>query len=170
MYGPLEFLLNTVPTPNVTMTASDNNPVIGKSFKMKCNVVVARGISNVDIMWIVKNTVKRNQSVNYAERGTNLRYVDVYTITELQLSDNNTVYYCKAVVNANTNGISSTTINNVIIGKYITTLITYIGTYVYTYMHTFLAEYFIISMHTWLPVFQAYLHCHGLMGEPRKSC
>ena len=37
------------------------------------------------------------------------------------------------------------------------------------YMHTLLAEYFHISMHTWLPVFQVYLHCHGLMGEPRKS-
>ena len=130
MHGPLEFLLNTVPTPNVTVTALNDNPAIGKSFKMECNVVVARGISNVDIMWIVKDTEKRNHTVNYTEWDMNPHYVGIYTITELQLSDNNTVYYCKAVVNANTYGISSTTINNVIIGKYITTLITYIGTYI----------------------------------------
>ena len=130
MHDPLEFLLNTVPTPNVTVTALDDNPVIGKSFVMECNVVVARGISNVDIMWIINNTVKRNHSVNYTDWDMNLHYADVYTITELQLSDNNTVYYCKVVVNANTYGISSTTINNVIIGKYITILITYIGTYI----------------------------------------
>ena len=122
----MEFLLNTVPTPNVTVTALDDNPVIGKSFVMECNVVVARGISNVDIMWIVNNTEKRNHPVNYTEWGMSLHYVDVYTITELQLSDNNMVYYCKAVVNADTYGISSTTINNVIIGMYIITFIRYI--------------------------------------------
>ena len=81
-------------------------------------MVVARGTSNVDIMWIVNDTVKKNHSVNNTEQDTNLHYVDVYNITELKLSDNNTVCYCKAVINADTYGISSIIINNVTIGKH----------------------------------------------------
>ena len=68
---------------------------------MECNVTIAKSITGiVDIIWTVNGTIKR--SFNDSVGDTSLEYVlhrDVYSITALQLSDNNTVYYCEAVVN-----------------------------------------------------------------------
>ena len=102
-YLLFSFVTPVVPAANVSVTALDENPtIVGKPFSMECNVTVARGVvSSVDIIWIVNGTVKRNRTVNNSlSRNNSLQYVesDVYTITELQLSDNNTVYHCKAVI------------------------------------------------------------------------
>ena len=97
------FVNHLVPIPNVSVSLG-SKPVIGKSFSMECRVIVAKGvIGNVDIIWTVNGTVKRRSTDTLGN--INLQHMlhrDTLNITELQLSDNNTVYYCKAVINAHT--------------------------------------------------------------------
>ena len=91
------FANHLVPNANVSVTALDDNPTIGESFSIECNVTIAKSIiGSVDIIWTVNDTIKRrvNDSV-----GDTSSYRDVYNITALQLSDDNTVYVCEAVVN-----------------------------------------------------------------------
>ena len=86
----------------MSVTALDELPVVGKSFSMECNVTVVKGIiGSVDIMWIINGTVTRRVKdtiENISSEYTLHR--DVYNIAQLQLSDNNTVYYCMAVTSA----------------------------------------------------------------------
>ena len=85
----------------MSVTALDDNPIIGESFLMECNVAIAKSIvGSVDIIWTVNGTMKRR--VNDVVGDISSEYVlhrDIYNITALQLSDDNTVYYCEAVVN-----------------------------------------------------------------------
>ena len=95
-------LLNIlVPNASVSVTALDDNSIVDESFAMECNITIAKSIIGcVDIIWTVNGTIKRR--VNDSVGDTNSEYVlhrDVYNITALSLSDDNTVYYCKAVVN-----------------------------------------------------------------------
>ena len=113
-------LPHLVQAPNVTLTALDDNAVIGESFSMECNVIVAKDINGgVDIVWTVNGSVKRR--LNDSVGDMNSEYVlhrDVYNIPTLQLSDNNAVYYCEAIINTNTllSGNDSITIS-LIFGK-----------------------------------------------------
>ena len=83
------------------MTALNDNPTLGESFSMECNVIIAKSITgSVDIIWTVNDTIKRR--VDDSVGDTDSEYIlhrDIYNITSLQLSDDNTVYYCEAVVN-----------------------------------------------------------------------
>ena len=80
----------------MSVTAIGEKPVIGKSFSMECNVNVSKGIiGSVDIIWTTNNTVKSTK--NYTLGDVNL-FSENLTISELKLSDNNTVYYCEAVI------------------------------------------------------------------------
>ena len=85
------------------LTALDNNPVVGESFSMECNVIVPQGINgDVDILWHVNNSVSRITSLPDSVGDVNPEYVlyrDVYNIPVLQLSDNKAVYYCEAIIN-----------------------------------------------------------------------
>ena len=82
----------------MSVTALVTNPTAGDSFQMECNVTVTKGIvGNVDILWTKNGTVIR--TMNYTVGNANSTYRDILNITELQLSDNNTVYYCDATVN-----------------------------------------------------------------------
>ena len=95
------FAKHLVPNANVSVTALDDNPTVDGSFSMECNVTIVKSIiGRVDIIWSVNDTIKRR--VNDSVGDTNLEYVlhrDVYNIEVLQLSDDNTVYVCKAMVN-----------------------------------------------------------------------
>ena len=118
----------------MTLTTLDDNPVVGESFSMECNVIVAKDINGgVDIVWTVNGSVKRR--LNDSVGDMNSEYVlhrDVYNIPTLQLSDNNAVYYCEAIINTNTllSGNDSITIS-LIFGKL---LIPYVSLYVYIYV------------------------------------
>ena len=84
----------------MSVTALDDNPTVGESFSMECNVIIVKSIiGSVDITWTVNDTIKRR--INDSVGDTN-SYRDVYNITALQLSDDNTVYVCEAVVNMST--------------------------------------------------------------------
>ena len=95
------FVNHLVPNASVSVTALDDNAIVDESFSMECNVTIAKSIiGSMDIIWTVNGTIKRR--VNDSVRNTNSEYVlhrDVYNITALQLSDDNSVYYCEAVVN-----------------------------------------------------------------------
>ena len=97
------------------MTTLDNNPIVGKSYPMRCTVTVARGvISSARITWAVNGTIIKE----YNTMGNdNSQYVDTYNITELQLSDNNAVYYCKATINGHVYAEDYVTIGNLTLGK-----------------------------------------------------
>ena len=102
--------------PSVIVTPLTDSPTVGQSFSMECNVTVAKGIvGSVDIIWTVNGTVKRRK--NNTTGDINSVHSDILNITELQLDDNNTVYYCEAIVNTRTvlNGNAEYTL---IIGKY----------------------------------------------------
>ena len=117
------FVDHIVPSPNVSVTALDEKPVIGKSFSMECNVTVAKGIiGSVDIMWIINGTVTRRvkDTIEYISSEYTL-HRDVYNIAQLQLSDNNTVYYCMAVTSASKRVESNDSIT-LTIGKFMTSL------------------------------------------------
>ena len=91
------FANHLAPHANVSVTALDDNPTVGESFSMECSVTIVKSINGyVDITWTVNDTIKRR--VNDSVGDTN-SYRDVYNITALQLSDDNTVYVCEAVVN-----------------------------------------------------------------------
>ena len=96
------FLNYLVPAPIVSVTATSNNPVIGESFSIECNVTVAKGfIGNVEIIWVVNGTVKRRVTDTVAIFDSQfVLHRDVYSMPPLHASNNNTVYCCKAVINA----------------------------------------------------------------------
>ena len=95
------FVKHLVPNASVSVTALDDNPIVDKSFSMECNITIAKSIIGcVDIIWTVNGTIKRR--VNDTVGDANSEYVlhgDVYKIERLKLSDDNTVYFCEAVVN-----------------------------------------------------------------------
>ena len=111
------FIDHIVPPPNVSVTALNDNPIVGKSFSLECNVTVVKGVtSNVDIIWTVNDTV--NKAVNNTGLDMSLKYKDEYQIPVLQY--NGTVYYCKAVINGLYLDVESNdtiTIDNIKIGK-----------------------------------------------------
>ena len=92
------FVNPIVPAPNVSVTALDANPAVGKSFPMKCTVTVAKGIiiGSVNITWIFNGKEIRENKYNLTDSAA--EYFSWHNIT-LQPKHNNTVYYCKATIN-----------------------------------------------------------------------
>ena len=111
------FIDHIVPTPDVSVTALNDNRIFGKSFSLECNVTVVKGVtSNVDIIWIVNDT--ENKTVNNTGLDMSLNYKDEYQIPVLQY--NGTVYCCKAVINGLYLDVESSDtiiIDNIKIGK-----------------------------------------------------
>ena len=117
-----------VPAPSVTVRVLDDEPIIGAQLSLECNVTVARGVtSSVNITWMVNGTNEMNNTkrrVNsqhqdvYMMQLTNdaTQYRDIYSITQLELTYNNTQYYCKAVI-SNVEANNSVTTDNIRLGK-----------------------------------------------------
>ena len=115
------FVNPIVPGPNVSVTALDANPAVGKSFPLKCTVTVAKGITIgcVYITWKLNGTEIGEDKYNLTDSAA--EYVSWYNITMLHQSDNNTVYYCNATINTTlvkeVDGIGNITIDNISLGK-----------------------------------------------------
>ena len=117
------FVNPLVPAPDVSVTALDTNPAVGKSFPMKCTVTVAKGIifGSVNITWIFNDTEIEGNKFNLTD---STEYVSWYNIT-IQPKDNNTVYYCKAIINTTlmeVDGTGNITIDSISLGKYFITV------------------------------------------------
>jgi len=95
------FINNIVPTPDVTVTAL-NNQTIGIPLSLRCNVTTVSGInSSVDIVWIKNDTEieRENDVLGYPINNATMLYKSFYNITLLQMIDNSTTYHCQAVIN-----------------------------------------------------------------------
>ena len=83
----------------MSVIALDTITTISKPFSMECNVIVAEGIiGSVDILWSANGRVIRTVNYTRTVKHSNSVYRDILNITRLQLSHNNTVYYCNATV------------------------------------------------------------------------
>ena len=91
-----------VPTPNVSVTAL-NNQTVGQSLTLQCKVTTVRGItSRVDIVWSINGTMlERMSNVSPTKMNNSLVYTDSYAFTQpLSTTDHGKVIQCKAVINA----------------------------------------------------------------------
>jgi len=92
---------NTVPTPNVTVTAP-NTQTVGQSLTLECSVTTVRGItSRVDIIWSSDDTeLERMEGVNVSSTTDNsVVYTDTYNILQLSTNDDGREYHCEVVIN-----------------------------------------------------------------------
>ena len=98
-----EFMISTVPTPSVTVTAP-NTQTVGQPLTLTCTVTAVRGItSKVDIIWSRDSMVlMRTNNTTPTMMDTSLVYTDNYTIVLLSTDDERREYECEIVINADT--------------------------------------------------------------------
>ena len=92
----------TVPTPSVTVTAS-NTQIVGQSLTLESSVTAVRGItSRVDIIWRRNNNMmlRRTNNTTPTMMNNSLVYTNNYTITLLSTDNEDRGYYCEVVINA----------------------------------------------------------------------
>ena len=99
------FVLNVfilVPTPTVTVTAPITQTV-GQLLTLQCEVTTVRGItSRVDIVWSSGGTeLERMNDVSSTTMDNSLVYIDYYTISQLNTTDDDKVIQCEGVINGN---------------------------------------------------------------------
>ena len=104
-----------VPTPNVSVTAL-NNQTVSQSLTLQCDVTTVRGItSRVDIMWSSDGTVLRRINDTTA---TSLVYTDSYTISQLSTTDDGRVIRCEVVINTSPSVMANDSITLDVTGEH----------------------------------------------------
>ncbi|XP_065889338.1 uncharacterized protein [Dysidea avara] len=95
----------TVPTPNVIVTAL-NNQQVGDPLLLECNVITVRGItSSVDIVWTTNDeVVRRVDNVSGETVDNSVVYRTIYNDSEISLreKDSGTTYQCIVEINNST--------------------------------------------------------------------
>ena len=87
-----------VPTPNVTVTALNNNQQVGDPLLLECNVTTVRGItSSVDIVWISNGEEVR---VNASKKTVDDLVVYRSIYNDSKISQGNQTYQCSVNINA----------------------------------------------------------------------
>ena len=112
-------LLYIVPTPTVNVTALSNQ-IVGQSLTLQCEVTTVRGItSRVDIVWSDDDNteLQRTSGVSSTTVGNSLVYIDSYTISQLNTTDDGRVIQCEVMINASTLITSTDNITLDVIGK-----------------------------------------------------
>ena len=91
---------------------------VGDKLSLRCDVNITKGISgSVNFVWKINDTESREngQVVKNPLSNTLVQYTNFLNISSLNLTDNNTVYSCQAVINTsrsvNASGNASLTIN-----------------------------------------------------------
>jgi len=99
MYLQIIFIISIVPTPNVTVTTLNNQPV-GDPLLLECNITTVRGItSSVDIVWITNDEeVKTVKNVSGETADNSVVYRSIYNDSEI--SQDNKTYQCTVMINA----------------------------------------------------------------------
>ena len=80
-----------------------NTQIVGQSLTLECSVTAVRGItSRVDIIWSRNGTeAERMNGVSVSSTtGNMVMYTDTFTISQLNITDNRTVYQCEVVINS----------------------------------------------------------------------
>ena len=92
------FCPTLVPTPNVSVTAL-NNQTLNNSLMLECNITTVRGItSNMDIVWMANNTIIRRMNNSVGKLINNLiMHRDVYHVSNV--GSDGIQYHCHAIIN-----------------------------------------------------------------------
>ena len=86
-----------VPKPTVRIITIGNK-TLGDKLLLRCDVNITKGISgSVNIEWKINGTRKGKLLRSSLH---NVLNVTLSSTSSLKLTDNNTVYYCQAVINA----------------------------------------------------------------------
>ena len=111
--------LYLVPTPNVRISALDNQTV-GQSLTLQCEVTTVRGItSRVDIVWSSNGTeLERTNNVSSTTMDNSLVYTDSYNISQLSTTDEGRMIQCEVVINASPSVMASDSITLNVTGEY----------------------------------------------------
>ena len=98
-------IYSLVPTPNVIVTAL-NNQQVGDPLLLECNVITVRGItSSVDIVWTTNDeVVRRVDNVSGETVDNSVVYRTIYNDSEISLreKDSGTTYQCIVEINNST--------------------------------------------------------------------
>ena len=110
----------SVPTPTVSVT-SPNTQTVGQSLTLQCEVTTVRGItSRVDIVWSIggMELVERMNNVSSITMNNSLVYMHSHTILPLSTADENRVYQCDVVINADPMVMANNNITLDVTGEY----------------------------------------------------
>ena len=82
---------------------------VGQSLTLQCEVTTVRGItSRVDIVWSSDGTeLQRMNDVSSTTMNNSLVYIDSYTISQLNTTDEGRVIECEVVINESFVGIGN---------------------------------------------------------------
>ena len=91
-----------VPTPSVSVTAL-NDQIAGLPLELQCDVTGVRGItSTVNITWVVDDLeLEPITVVDVSSLMDDMQlYTHIYTIDQLNVTNNETIYQCKVVIDS----------------------------------------------------------------------
>ena len=107
-----------VPTPTVNVTALTDQ-IAGLPLELQCIVTGVRGItSTVNITWMVDDLEFEPITVVVSSPMNDMQlYMNIYTIDQLNVTNNETIYQCKVVIDSDELVNASDTFKLNIIGK-----------------------------------------------------
>ena len=108
----------TVPPPSMTVTAP-NTQIVSQSLTLECSVTAVRGItSRVDIIWRGDGKMlRRINNIPPTMMASSVLYIDTYTISQLNTTDDGREYQCEAVINASPPVIATSSVTLDVMGK-----------------------------------------------------
>ena len=96
----VSFIVITVPPPNVSVIAP-NNQIVGQSLTLNCEVATVRGItSRVDIVWSSGGAELQRMNNVPSTMMSNSVYTNSYTTSQLNTTNDGRVIQCEGVINA----------------------------------------------------------------------
>ena len=110
-----------VPTPSISINIL-NNQTVGQSLTLESTVTTVRGItSRVDIVWSSSGLMlKRIEGFNHTSTSTNtVIYTDIYTIPQLNTSDEGRNLQCDIYINGILLVTASDSVTLNVTGKYL---------------------------------------------------
>ena len=101
------------------MTAP-NTQTVGQSLTLQCAVTTVRGItSRVDIVWRIGSLeLERLNNASSTTMDNSLVYIHSHTISPLSTDDENGVYQCNVVINADPMVMANNNITLDVTGEY----------------------------------------------------
>ena len=95
-----------------------NTQTVGQSLTLQCNVITVRGItSRVDIVWSSGGTVLERMNDTTATTDNSLVYIDSYTISPLNTTDEGRVIQCEGIIQATQSQSNTNTLTLDVTGK-----------------------------------------------------
>ena len=110
-----------MPTPSINVNIL-NNQLVGQSLTLESTVTTVRGItSRVDIVWSSNGLMlKLTEAINHTSTSNNsVIYTDIYTIPQLNTSDEGRNIQCDTFINAVSTITASDSVTLNVTGKYL---------------------------------------------------